>query len=132
MDDYTLDIDLEKKTAIMILPFVTMTYDSDEAINQLISALRESDIFIFTVDGNDVIIKVKYDFGKHLTDEVWRINESLKNSMTKFLPNHDSVLSYVNREMKLALFEHIKKNYYASVMKVLQESADEFITRNIA
>ena len=130
MDDYTLDIDLENKTAIMILPFVTMTYHNNESFHQILNALKNSDIFIFTIDGNNITVKVKYDFGIHLNDEVWRVNESLRNSMTKFLPNDESVLSYVNREMKLALFEHIKKNYFASVMKVLQQSANEFIDRN--
>ena len=129
MDDYSLDIDLEKKTAIMILPFVTMTYHDKETFGQLMNALVNSDVFIFTVDGNQIIIKVKYDFGVHLNDEVWKVNSSLKNSLSRMMGN-DDMNNYFDREIKLALFEHIKKNYFPSVMKVLQKSADEFIKQH--
>ncbi len=129
MDDYTLDIDLEKKTAIMILPFVTMTYHDEESFHQIINALKNSDVFIFTVDGNQIIIKIKYDFGVHLNDEVWKVNSSLKNSLLRIMGN-DDMNNYFDREIKLALFEHIKKNYFPSVMKVLQKNADEFIIQH--
>ena len=131
MDDYTLDIDLEKKTTIMILPYVTMKYVEDETMNEMISILKKnSNMFIFTIDGNSVIIKIKYDFGVHLNDEVWKINSSLNNSMSRFMPNDDTILGYSNREFKIALFEYIKKNYLPSVIKILQKSADEFINQH--
>lgn len=129
MDDYTLNINLDKKTAIMILTFVTMTYHDDESFHQILNALKNSDVFIFTVDGNNIAIKVKYDFGVHLNDEIWKVNSSLKNSLSRMMGNDDNN-NYFDREIKLALFEHIKKNYFPSVMKVLQKSADEFIAQH--
>ncbi len=129
MDDYTLDIDLEKKTAIMILPFITMNYDDDEATNHLISVLRKSDTFIFTVSGNDVQIKVKHDFAKYLSSDIWNINSSLNNSMSLFLPNDKSVLQYSNYEFKKALGRHIIDNYLPAVLSALKQSSNEFVSK---
>lgn len=125
MDDYILDIDLKNKSAVILLPYFIVTCDDKSKIGNMVQGLSEiSEKLVVSVEQNKIHVKIKYDFGPLFNDEVWKLNDSLNNSMSHFVG--DSYNGYFDNEIKNLIFEKIKEKYLHPVLKTLQKSALKF------
>jgi len=125
MDDYTLDINLKNKSAVMILPYFILTYEDKSKVGEMVQGLSEvSDKLIVSVEDNKIHVKIKYDFGPLLNDEIWKMRNSLNDSFIYFVGQDAD--GYLDNEFKETILTIIKERYFAPVVNSLQKSATEF------
>ena len=122
MDINVLDVDLNKRTAKMVLPYVTFTCDNDKQKKVILDALSNVDDIVFEVDSKRVSVKMTYDFGKRIPDAIWELRD---NSLIGVFRD-DGLQTYWDNMCKEAVLEYVKK-LMPSVVKALKRGSESLI-----
>ena len=115
-----LEVNLKKKTAYLELDYFSMTIDDESEKGIIVSGLSQIKDLIVTVSGNKVSVGIKYDFGIHVPENVWKMAD---NSFIEGF--NDMGLTYEWEKIcKETILEYVKK-ILPSVLKSLREKAEE-------
>ena len=115
-----LEVDLQKRTAYLELDYFSMTIDDESEKGVIVSGLSQIKDLIVTVSGNKVSVAIKYDFGIHVPENVWKMAD---NSFIEGF--NDMGLTYEWEKIcKETILEYVKK-ILPSVLKSLREKAEE-------
>lgn len=118
-----LEVDLENKTAYLDLDYFSMTVEDDSQRGVVVSGLSQIKDLIISVSGNRVsVAAIRYDFGIHIPDEIWKMRKS------SFIDGfNDRGLSYEWEKIcKETILEYVKK-ILPSVLKSLRDNANSLI-----
>ena len=115
-----LEVDLQKRTAYLDLDYFSMTIDDETERGAVVSNLSKIKDLIVTVFGNKVSVAIRYDFGIHVPENVWKMAD---NSFIEGF--NDRGLTYEWEKIcKETILEYVKK-ILPSVLKSLREKAEE-------
>lgn len=123
--DNELVVDLEKKTATLVMNYITITTEDDEERLNYIKLLSENKDLIMRVEGNTIDVNIRYDFGVHIPETIWNMkNNSFINGF-----QDKSLKEYWDQLCNEAILESVKK-LYPSVRKLMSEAGQKLVEGN--
>jgi len=117
--DTELKVDLDKKTATLVLDYITITPIDEEQRAFVIKQLSNIKDLIVEIKNNIISVKIEYDFGVHIPEGVWNMRDNL--FINGF--SDKSLSQYWDQLCKEAVLECVRQ----IVMDNLRKKADELI-----
>ena len=118
MSEYTLHVDLNKREAKMLLPFVAAEGNDVHILSEMV---KDTDKFVVETQGKKSKMSIWYDFGDMIPDKVWG-----GLGLADMISMIDK--PYADSLCKQAVFEYVKAKLIAPTMEALKQSADEWVS----
>ena len=120
--DTELKVDLDKRTATLVLDYFTATVEDPKEKGELITNLSQVENLVLSVKGNKIDVGILYDFGVHIPESIWKMRDS------SFIDGwgDKSLSQYWDQLCKEAILESVKQ-LLPTVMRTLREKAKEFV-----
>lgn len=117
-----LNVNLEKRTANLLLDYFHFTSENASERSKVISALSDIKDVVVIATGNRVDVAIDFDFGPFIPKEIWDLqNNSLISSFAD-----QSLSQYWNEMCKEAVLECVKR-LLPEVLRGIRESAKKLI-----
>lgn len=115
-----LDVNLEKRTAYLEVPYFTATIPDKQEMGETIKHLSQIEGICLKVVGDKVGVSIKYDFGIHVPDKIWemRDNSFIHGFNDKGLNGEWEMIC------KEAVLEYVRK-ILPTVLDSIQRSAEQ-------
>lgn len=121
-NDMILNVDLEKRTAKLLIPYFQMNIPDTEEMRDVVSQLSTIENLVALVEGNNCSVSINYDFGVHIPEKIWEIKD---NSFIKNI-NDSNLSEYWDNLCKEAILEFVKQ-YLPIVFESTKKSLEELI-----
>ena len=121
MNRSSVNIDIEKRSALVLMPYLTAGGIVEDASISFFMGLGAIENLVVSSDGETFSVSMWYDYGSLIPDNIWEMFD--RNSLIGMCG--DDVSDQFTREAVLASVEQL----YPKVAKAMEESSSSLIER---
>lgn len=119
MNHISVDIDIEKRSALSLMPYFTVKDVTEETSISFFMSIGDIKNMVVSRDGDNFSVSKWYDYGDLIPDSIWEMFD--RNSLVGMCGS--DVSEQLTREAVLESVKHL----YPRVAKAMEEGVSELI-----